>query len=280
MGASPVFVRLADVGPFASAFWRVALALPVLWAWARLETRGKPEPEAGFLGFDRLIVAAGVLFAGDLFFWHLAIMNTTVANATFLAALAPVFVVACSWMVLREAVARAVVAGLVLGLLGAACLLGSSYSFAPGNLTGDLYGLITACFFGLYILAARPARQRHRAGAFIFRSTLVTAAVLFVVAVIAEPRILPASPEGLAMLLALALVSHVGGQGLLALALGHLPAAFSSIVIFLEGVAAAVLGWLILGEGMTWLQFVGIAAIFAGIWVARPRRLPAGAAAR
>ncbi len=33
MGASPIFVRLAEVGPFASAFWRVALALPALYAW-------------------------------------------------------------------------------------------------------------------------------------------------------------------------------------------------------------------------------------------------------
>ena len=37
MGVSPIFVRLADVGPFASAFWRVALALPALYAWMRLD---------------------------------------------------------------------------------------------------------------------------------------------------------------------------------------------------------------------------------------------------
>src|SRR5579875_3426125 len=36
MGVSPIFVRLADVGPFASAFWRVMLALPVLWVWMRV----------------------------------------------------------------------------------------------------------------------------------------------------------------------------------------------------------------------------------------------------
>ena len=39
MGVSPIFVRLADVGPFTSAFWRVALALPVLYAWMRLSER-------------------------------------------------------------------------------------------------------------------------------------------------------------------------------------------------------------------------------------------------
>ena len=37
MGASPLFVRMADVGPFASAFWRTALALPFLAFWARDE---------------------------------------------------------------------------------------------------------------------------------------------------------------------------------------------------------------------------------------------------
>ena len=39
MGISPIFVRLSDVGPFASAFYRVFLALPVLYAWMRLEQR-------------------------------------------------------------------------------------------------------------------------------------------------------------------------------------------------------------------------------------------------
>src|SRR5215468_5565963 len=44
MGASPVFVRLADVGPQASAFWRAFLALPFLWIWARWEARRQSEP--------------------------------------------------------------------------------------------------------------------------------------------------------------------------------------------------------------------------------------------
>jgi hypothetical protein len=43
MGISPVFVRFAEIGPFASAFWRVALALPFLWLWSRLEPR-PPDP--------------------------------------------------------------------------------------------------------------------------------------------------------------------------------------------------------------------------------------------
>ncbi|MDQ4136904.1 MAG: EamA/RhaT family transporter, partial [Pseudomonadota bacterium] len=50
MGISPIFVRYAsaDVGPFASAFWRVALALPVLYAWTRFEEAGGGSRQRSF----------------------------------------------------------------------------------------------------------------------------------------------------------------------------------------------------------------------------------------
>ena len=72
-------------------------------------------------------------------------------------------------------------------------------------------------------------------------------------------------------LLAMAWVSHVGGQGLLALALGHLSAAFSSLVIFLEALAAAFFGWVFFDEALGMPQYIGGAAILLGIWIARPR---------
>ncbi len=87
-----------------------------------------------------------------------------------------------------------------------------------------------------------------------------------------ETQIWPATLAGMAALAALALVSHVGGQGLLAFALGHLPAAFSALVIFLEAIAAAFFGWALLGERLGLFQAAGAAAIFAGIAVARPAR--------
>jgi drug/metabolite transporter (DMT)-like permease len=66
MGASPVFVRLTDVGPQASAFWRTALALPVLWLWMQFEERNARKKQP--LSFDRSILVVGACFAGDLFF--------------------------------------------------------------------------------------------------------------------------------------------------------------------------------------------------------------------
>ena len=267
MGASPVFVRWADVGPYASAFWRTGLALPFLWAWARYEGRNGPQSYA----IDRPTLLAGLFFAGDLFFWHLSILATTVANATFLATMAPLFVALGAWLVLGQRIATRILVGLALCVLGGVALMGNSYGFAPERLTGDIYGLATAVFFGAYILAIGAGRDRNGAAQIVFLSTAITAACLFVIAILFEPHILPRSMQGAASLLALAVVAQVAGQGLLAIALGTLPATFSSLVIFLEAVAAAAFGWVLLGEALGLVQALGGLLILFGIWVARPR---------
>jgi drug/metabolite transporter (DMT)-like permease len=277
MGASPIFVRLADVGPQASAFWRTALALPAFWLWMRLEERGNAARPP--LRLDRPIAAVGILFAGDLFFWHLAILNTTVANATFFAVTAPVFVVFGAYVFLRERSGLHVFAGLALCLAGGSALIGESYHIDTARLSGDFYGIVTAFFFGAYVVAVRNARALHGAGRLMFLSTVVTAAILLLAAILIDQPILPRSVASAAALLALALVSQAGGQGLLAFALGSLPATFSSLVIFLEAVAAAAFGWIVLGEQLTLIQALGGVLILAGIFIARPRAtVPAGAA--
>ncbi len=271
MGISPVFVRFAEIGPFTSAFWRVALALPALWLWSTLERPVEPiRPDTS----ARVsVIVAGLLFAGDLSFWHLAIMNTSVANATFLATLAPVWVVLGSGLFLGESVAAKVFLGIALCLVGATALIGDTWSVHRAQLDGDLYALASSSFFGAYFIAVRRARRVYGAGRTLFLSSVVTAAVLLVEALLIENVLWPPTLYGVAALLAMALVSHAGGQGLLSFALGHLPAAFSSLVIFLEAIAAACFGWLLLSEPVGLIQFIGAIAIFAGISVARPRRV-------
>src|SRR5438309_11193880 len=41
---APIFVRLSDTGPVASAFWRTALASPLLWIWLARERKPGTDP--------------------------------------------------------------------------------------------------------------------------------------------------------------------------------------------------------------------------------------------
>ncbi|MBC8129940.1 MAG: DMT family transporter [Rhizobiaceae bacterium] len=275
MGISPVFVRHSEVGPFASAFWRVALALPVLIVWA-LATRDSAA--APFLSRirHRGVVLSGLFFTGDLIFWHLAIVNTSIANATFFACLAPIWVALLSRFAIGEAVSRQTFLGLALSVPGAALLILHSAG-GGGNGShwlGDLYGLATSFFFGLYFLAVRDARRHLNAGETTFVSSLVTAAFLLLAALLSGEDFLPETLAGASNLLALGLVSHAGGQGLLTVALGVLSASFSSLVIFIEAVAAALFGWIFADETPGLLQVLGGVLILGGIWIARPRPAP------
>ena len=270
MGVSPVFVRYAEVGPFASAFWRVFLALPILFLWASYETRKSGRTIRWKL--DQPIILAGLLFTGDLIFWHLAIFNTTLANATLMATLAPVWVVLFSRAFIGEEVSKGTYVGLIFCLAGAALLIGSSFRIAPERIIGDIYGLITSIFFGLYFLALRVARRSRKGGEVTFLTTIVTSAGLFVAAIISANKMFPDTMQGAAALAALGMVSHAGGQGLLAVALGSLSAAFSSLVIFVEAIVAALFGWAVFGEKLAPLQFAGGCLILFGVWIARPRQ--------
>ena len=267
--------RLADVGPFAGAFWRVTLAIPVLYIWTKFHERGQSAPVRSL---PLASVLAGVIFAGDLFFWHLSVSQTSVANATFFATSAPVWVVIIGFMLWRNKVQGNILLGLALCMVGGAALVWQTLSINPDHLIGDINGALTGVFFGTYFLCIEAARRNGSAARITLEVTLISAVLLFFPAYFWEGHILPHSLAGWIVMFGLAWLSHAGGQGLLSFALGRLPSVFSSLVIFLEAVAAAGLSWLILGESLAVIQILGGICILAGIWVAKPRKDPSSAA--
>lgn len=271
MGFSPVFVREAEVGPFASAFWRVVFAIPLLFLWAWIEGRkDKLNPSVFSLPVSGML--AGAFFSGDLIFWHLSILNTTMANATFTVCLSVVWVALLSNLVLGERVSREFWLGLFLCLAGLALLINSSLQIEPTRLLGDVYGVITSFFLGAYMLAMRSARRHIQGGRLFLSSTLVTMGLLFIAALFAGDSMFATSSKGWISLISLGVFTHAAGQGLVTLALGILSAVFSSLVIFIEAVTAAFFGWLLFDEAMSWMQATGGLMILSGVWLARPKK--------
>jgi drug/metabolite transporter (DMT)-like permease len=80
---------------------------------------------------------------------------------------------------------------------------------------------------------------------------------------------IPHSAAGWWILVGLALVSHAAGQGLIAYALAHLPAAFSSVSLLFQPVMAAIFAWLLLAEPLAALQIAGGVVVLVGIYLAR-----------
>ena len=265
---SPIWVRVSETGPTASAFWRVALAVPALSLLAAL-SRGPAAP-AGTARAGPLLLAAGIAFAGDLATWHTSIKLTSVANSTVLANLASIFVTLAAWIVWRQRPSAPFVAGLAMALAGVGMLVRASVDFSPTALAGDALGVVTAMFYAWYLLSVKLLRDRGVQVARLMAVTsALTALILLPVALATGETMLPATALGWAKLLGLALVSHAAGQGLIAWALAHLPASFSSVSLLFQPVMAALFAWALLGEPLAALQIAGGLVVLGGIWLAR-----------
>jgi drug/metabolite transporter (DMT)-like permease len=262
LGLSPVLVRLTETGPAAAGFWRLTLALPALALLAQRVGALKQPP-------SRFALAAGLMFALDLTFWHYGIKYTSVANSTVLANLTPVVVTAFAWAFLKER-PRPLFLLAVAVAVGGAVLMGLQRNGAPGlnPPLGDLLSTVTTLWYAGYILAVSAARRRESASGVMFWSSLVAAPLLLAAATLLHEEILPATSAGWGACVGLAFV-HVAGQGAIAWAMGRLPAATASVTILVQPVVAAALGLALFGEVLTPLQALGGLTALAGVVLAQ-----------
>ncbi len=278
---APIFVRLSELGPSATGFHRLFLALPVLWLWAGLDSRHRNHGNTNSKNIMPtrkewpLVALTGLFFAGDIAVWHWSIRLTSVANAALLANFAPIFVALGAAVWLKEEISCKFLLALVIALIGTVMVLGASMNLSERHLLGDALGILTAVFYALYILSVKQVRRTIATGTLMFWSAIISAAALLPIAVISGEGLVANSLFGWAVLGGLALISHCGGQGLITYALAHLPASFSSLTLLLQPVIAAFLAWIVLAEPLGGLQAAGGAVVLAGILLASRSSLSA-----
>lgn len=268
IGGSPIFVRLSEIGPMATAFWRVALALVPLFLFSRLAGSPAAVKPKGLKDWLALALP-GVFLALDLIAWHASIHVTSVANATLLANLAPVFVTVVGWMFLGATVRRPFIVGLAVAVIGVVVLKGGVSGFGNGDVRGDALATLAAVFYAGYILSVGRLRGRFDTVRVMLWSTASAALCILPVVFLLEDRFFPVTMFGWAMVLGLAMISHAGGQVAITYALAYLPAAFSSLTLLLQPVVAALLGVAVLNEAITLQQGIGGVIVLFGIFYAR-----------
>ena len=268
IASSPILVRLSELPPTATAFYRVAIAAPALYfmvAFGPQEGRTGGSAAVAPALFSSGLVLAGLALAADLVCLHWSLRYTSVANAMLLLNLAPVFVVVLAWAIYGEPVTRRFLASLALAGLGLAVLLGGPGLDRTGTRIGDALGLAAGAFYGVYLLAIGRARRRQGTSAIMAASTATCAVALLPVVLAMGESLVPRTLDGIAVLLALALVTHVGGQGLVAFALRDLPASSSAATLLLQPVAAAAGAWMVFGEHLSAVQLAGGAVVLVGV---------------
>lgn len=274
LALGPWSVRLADTGPIAAGFWRLALALPLLAVLARRNGQA-------LSGFGRTtylaVAAAGVLFALDLASWHLGIGQTKLGNATLFGNSGSVILMAWGIVAMRRLPHRFETLGIVSALAGAAILMGRSLEVDSRNLAGDLLCILAGFFYAFYILLLQGARARLGNWSLLTWSSLAGAPVMLALAVL---RGEPVWPSNWWPLLVLALLSQVTGQGLLVFSLRHFSPLVVGLTLLTQPAVAVLVGWFVFGERLVPVDVLGMVLVAAALVLARLGEVPAMRGAR
>jgi drug/metabolite transporter (DMT)-like permease len=267
LGSSPILVRLSDLEPTATAFYRVALAAPAFLPF--LLADGKPSAAApnSRAGASELLwlIAAGGFFALDLLCLHWSLRYTSVANATLFLNFAPFFVAFGAWAIFRQRPATRTVMSFAIGIGGIALLVGGVTTTTAARSSGDILGILAGAAYGGYLLVVSRFRHRTPTSMVMGVTTLSCALFLLPATLAMGESLVPKTATAWTVLLTLALVTHAGGQGLLVFAMKYLPAFTSSITLLLQPVVAACGAWIIFSETLGFWQLLGGGIVLLGI---------------
>jgi len=277
LAVGPWLVRLAQdvghIGPVATGFWRLALAVPFLAWLAVRQGRGTPFP-----GWPLIlaVAVAGLLFAADLAAWHEGILRTKLANATLFGNFASFLFAIYGFLLIRSLPRRIQTLALLLAAAGTALLLGRSYELSHVYFTGDLLALFAAFFYALYLIVIDRARRMMAPFPVLAIATAAGALPLLLFALAIGESVVPTDWTPVILLL---LSSQLVGQGLLVYAMAYFPPLLVGLCFLIQPIVSALIGWAAYGERLTLGDGIGALLICAALVLIRlPERKLATAA--
>ena len=237
-----IFVKLSPLPPINTGFYRVLFSIPMLMPFLK-----KSELQALNRKQIATIVLAGAFLAGDLTLWNNSFSYTSVANANVLVNLTPFTVIPVSYFLFKEKMTTKFLFGGLVTLIGVLVLMSNKVSMSPDRLLGDSLSLGSSVFYAMFMITVYKLRD------------LVTSTIIMFISAFGE----------LWPLLALALVSQILGQGLLAYCLGKVNACLSSLITLSQPVVAALYAWVIFNENLNLQTVIAILITLTGVYLAK-----------
>lgn len=259
-GIGPLLVRGLDVDVFAFTFYRLALAVPVMWIAARI------AGERVDRSVIRVSLVPGVLFGTSMLVGFAAIRTTSIASATLIGALVPAVVLLGAGRLVGERTDWSRVPHAVVALAGLALVILTGTGSSGASLGGDLLAFVNLILFTGYFLVMKNIRNAG-VGSWAF-----LVAVFAVSTAVVGPVCLALSDDltdlaGRDWLLIAIMIAGPGlvGHGLMAWASAHLPIATSSLLTLGSPVVSTIGAWLIFDQRLGVWQVVGSLLVLAGL---------------
>ena len=265
-----------DVPPLSLAFWRwmIALALTLPLALPHLRAQW-PLLKRGW----RAVLALGLLGVGGYnTLAYIALQHTAATNALLLNSFVPVATIALSWAFLKKHLHGIEWLGVLVSLAGVTTIVARGQPTALAGLTlniGDLWMLAAVFVWAFYTIGLqwRPAGIHPMLMLAAFTTVGLLALAPAYAWEISQGRRIHLTPVSLAGITYTGLLPGFLGYVFYNRAVGEVGASKASLFIHLMPVFGTLLSAVFLDEVPQTYHFIGIALIFAGIYLTTSRKV-------
>lgn len=254
---SAALVKLADVAPTASGFYRVFFGFLFLLGTAFLCGNLKKPSSSQAL----LILICGFTFALDLFFWHISILYVGPGLATLLGNFQVFLLAGIGTIFYREAARARLLLSIPLSIFGLFLIIGLDWqSLGETYKTGIFYGLLTALCYTVFLLGLRKLQGDGSTPLFssLMLISLLCAVFLGLKMLHAGDTFAIPNTKSLLALIGLGLFCQAVGWLLIAGALPKIPASLTGLILLLQPALAFLWDVLLFHRSTDLLNWIGV----------------------
>jgi drug/metabolite transporter (DMT)-like permease len=252
---------VATVPALVLAFWRMFTASGMLWSYSAIRPAGKLSSVN-----KKRIIFAGFFLGCHFACFFLGVRNTSIANATLLGCMAPIFTVFIS-IFQKKKINKMTYVGLIVAIVGGGIVQSGDISLNSANLFGNSIALLSALFLAITFVLAEEIRQETNSIIYGRSLFFVASITVLLIATTAGDSILDFKAGDMPWFLFLGLVPSIFGHNLLNYAVKYItPTAVSSVPLG-EPIIASIFALLLFGEAIPIGALLGGPVVLIGVYI-------------
>ncbi|MFD1019316.1 DMT family transporter [Thalassobacillus hwangdonensis] len=264
VSTAAIFVKLAGDAPASIiANYRLLLAVLIMAPYVIWKHRDE------FTKIARkdwlLSIFAGIFLALHFILWFESLNYTSVASSVVLVTLQPIFAFLGTFLFFQERFTAGAVLSLIIAITGSVIIGWGDFQISGLALLGDILALLGAVMVTGYFLLGQNIRKRLSLMTYTFVVYGMASLTLVVYNVILQHPFTGYDSDQWMIFLALAIIPTFFGHTLFNWSLKWLSTSTISMSILFEPIGASILAYFILGEVITWSQWLGGSIVLFGL---------------
>lgn len=265
LASAGIWVKMSSVGPISQGFYRMLLTILIMLPFTYKSLKGVTKRQfiLAFLG--------GLCLGGDVLFWNLALMKTSVADCSLMVNLTVFIVSPISFFLFKEKIKKEFVIGSIIAFVGVVMVIFSAATGSNGqsSIVGNIIAMAASVAYSGYVLFIYKVRDGLNNNAVVLISTFGAMVFLMAGMIPVEGVALPPNGREWLIIICYALCSQILGQGLVSMCLGKLNATLVT-VLSLTGIGiSAIYAYIIFGESLMFMELIGMIITIVGVFMAK-----------